>query len=271
MPGAVSGGLIFTSISVFDRHTCGLSPSGQAYCWGFNESGQLGNGLQGTDASASVPVQVLGDIAFRSISACDHSIPVGSVLLVRDSVGEIKMAEHWVMAIWLRASLPTPQAVSGGLDFSSITTGGRFTCGITTTGQAYCWGVNYIGQLGNGNPPLSRGGPVAVTGGLSFISLDSGGTHSCGIANGGSTYCWGDNGSAALGNGTRISSGAPALVSGGIVFNSVQAGAQYTCGVEAVHGSLYCWGDPFDGKLGYLGGSGPTSPNIVPFPISTPQ
>jgi alpha-tubulin suppressor-like RCC1 family protein len=42
-------------------------------------------------------------------------------------------------------------AVVGSLSFSSLSAGSQHTCGITTTGIAYCWGWNNLGQLGDGS------------------------------------------------------------------------------------------------------------------------
>jgi alpha-tubulin suppressor-like RCC1 family protein len=58
VPVAVAGGLTFSAIDVADaHHTCGLTTSGVAYCWGSNQSGQLGDG---TVTNRNVPVKVLG-------------------------------------------------------------------------------------------------------------------------------------------------------------------------------------------------------------------
>jgi alpha-tubulin suppressor-like RCC1 family protein len=42
-PGAVAGGLDFSSVSAGDLHTCGRTPSAAGYCWGWNGFGQLGD------------------------------------------------------------------------------------------------------------------------------------------------------------------------------------------------------------------------------------
>ena len=57
----------------------------------------------------------------------------------------------------------TPVLVSGGQTWASVTSGWfRHTCGVTTGGEAYCWGLNSDGQLGDGTG-TNRSVPVKVT------------------------------------------------------------------------------------------------------------
>ena len=53
--------------------------------------------------------------------------------------------------------------------------------------------------------------PVAVTGGLTFGSLDGGDDHTCGVATG-AAYCWGLNNAGQLGNGTSTNRNFPVAV-----------------------------------------------------------
>ena len=83
-----------------------------------------------------------------------------------------------------------PVRVAGGMVFSTITAGGLHTCGLTAQGEAYCWGDNAVGQIGDGTT-TQAGIPVAVTGGLTFQSLSAGNYHTCGVTTEGVGYCWG--------------------------------------------------------------------------------
>ena len=60
-PVVVSGGLTFSSISVGFSHACGLTSNGKAYCWGYNDYGQIGNYF----SNPSVP---------RAVISTDYSL-----------------------------------------------------------------------------------------------------------------------------------------------------------------------------------------------------
>ncbi len=64
-------------------------------------------------------------------------------------------------------------------------------CGLTASGEAYCWGFNRWGQLGDGTT-TDKSTPVAVAGGLQFASLWAGGRRTCGVTTSGTAYCWGE-------------------------------------------------------------------------------
>jgi alpha-tubulin suppressor-like RCC1 family protein len=142
--------------------------------------------------------------------------------------------------------------VIGGLKFTSISAGKHHTCGLTARGRAYCWGGNWLGALGDGTEDESGvNGPQRVIGGLKFTSISAGNQHTCGLTARGRAYCWGSNGSGALGDGTEDESGVngPQRVIGGLKFTSISVGVAHTCGLTARR-KAYCWGYGEYGQLG---------------------
>ena len=102
-------------------------------------------------------------------------------------------------------------AVLGGLTFTAVSTGVAHTCGLTTSGAAYCWGYNNRGQLGDGTT-TNRTSPVAVVGGFTFARVSAGADYSCGVTTAGAAYCWGRNGESQLGDGTTTDRFTPVRV-----------------------------------------------------------
>ena len=101
--------------------------------------------------------------------------------------------------------------VSGGLSFASVNAGGALTCGVTSDGDAYCWGENSSGQLGNGTT-TDRHTPVPVEGGLSFASVNNAALHTCAVTTAGVAYCWGFNSDGQLGDGSTTNRLTPVRV-----------------------------------------------------------
>jgi alpha-tubulin suppressor-like RCC1 family protein len=203
VPVPVSGGLSFVSISAGSFHTCGTTNRGATYCWGNNSYGEIGSGV--SEPAVVTPTLVSGGLNFINVSSGTfHTcgmITGGAVYC-------------WGMPgfsyAWFDSKVPL--VVSGSLTFQSLDSGSNHICGVTTDGSAYCWGLNNFGQLGNNSTISPVVTPVAVSGGLTFVSLSAAGDHSCGIASDGKGYCWGYNSSGQLGDGTSAQRTAPVVV-----------------------------------------------------------
>jgi hypothetical protein len=154
---------------------------------------------------------------------------------------------------------------------------GLHACGVTTAGEAYCWGNNEYGELGDGTL-TERDIPVLVSGGHNWASVTAGGHHSCGVTTAGEAYCWGTNWFGQLGDGTGAIGTwhtSPVLVSGGLSWASVDGGNEHTCGVTTA-GEVYCWGNNYYAELGI--GTGPAPPGsspsdwkeLAPVPLGSP-
>ncbi|MDE3053950.1 MAG: hypothetical protein KGJ70_08700 [Gemmatimonadota bacterium] len=250
-PVAVSGGLQFTSLSAGYAHTCGLTAGGKAYCWGANESGELGDSAAGTESAVPVPVD--GNLVFRSISAGG----VFSCGVTTSGAGYCWGSNGYgVLGDGTTTDRAAPVAVAGGLTFTSIVAGVYHTCGLTTTGAAYCWGDSAYGQLGTGFTAALGLSPQVVAGGLTFKSIAVGEMATCGVTSAGAAYCWGAGSFGDLGNGSNDQSNVPAPVSGATVFQTVSSGISFhVCGLTQT-GEAYCWGTNDSGELGNASAGG---------------
>jgi alpha-tubulin suppressor-like RCC1 family protein len=247
-PTAVSGGLTFTTLSAGWYHNCAVGSDGPSYCWGYNASAQLGDG---TTTDRSSPVSPSGGLTFARIAAGRYHTCAVTPAGAAYCWGNNNNGEIGDGTVGART---TPTLVAGGLTFTSIATGGGATsghsCGITTSGSAYCWGNNSSGQLGDGST-TNRNQPTAVTGGLAFNAISVGSNHTCALTAGGIAYCWGSNASGQLGDGTTVqhSDPRPVLSPAGVTFTFITAGDSHSCAV-ASSGVAYCWGLNADGQLG---------------------
>ncbi len=184
-------------------HACGVTVTGQGYCWGDNSRGQLGTG--DTARASTRPLRVAGNLSFRTIQAG----PVSTCAL--DAGG----------ALYCWGNGPrTPQPVAAGLRFESLDVGTGHACAVAADGQAYCWGANSQGELGTGRAGFAAA-PEAVAGSTRFksVSVSSnsyherigplGVGHTCAVGQDERIYCWGDNSRGQLGRPGRVSSNVP--------------------------------------------------------------
>jgi alpha-tubulin suppressor-like RCC1 family protein len=94
--------------------------------------------------------------------------------------------------------------------------------------------------------------------------LGGGGAHTCGVTTDDRAYCWGNNGSGELGDGTRISRPRPVAVAGGLLFRQIDGGNNHTCGVTTAD-KAYCWGF---GTVGQVGDGATAAYNVRPVAVA---
>ena len=270
-PLLVAGNATFRSISAGSDHTCAVAIDNVAYCWGNNDWRQLGTG---TSTISSVPVAVSGGIAFGTVTAgpgftCGVSTTGGAYCWGANSIGQTADGKT---INYGNVFVSTPQQVVGGHIFKSVALGNQYACGVTTTGEGYCWGSNN-GKLGSG-PTNDSSTPLAVSGGLTFNKISTGYGHACGITTANALYCWGANGSGQLGVAVSAGSTVPLRAAGALLVSDVAASGigtgsgTHTCAVSLDRLTVYCFGRNDVGQLGNGTTSVGTTANSTPTIVS---
>ncbi|WP_441296457.1 RCC1 domain-containing protein [Alcaligenes faecalis] len=193
------------SISAGAEHTCAVTTSGAAKCWGSGGSGQLGNN---STTNSLVPVDVVG------LGSSVASISAGAALTC--AVTTAGAAKCWGSGrdgklghnTTTNSSLPVDVVgLSSGV--VSISVDSSRTCAVTTAGAAKCWGANNYGQLGD-NSTSNRLVPVDVLGLSSGVTnISAGAVHTCAATTFGAAKCWGHGANGKLGYNSTANSPVP--------------------------------------------------------------
>ena len=238
-------------ITTGDEHACALDGEGRAWCWGYGESGRLGDG-SGEDAATPVPVAT--DARFRLLSAgrtftCGISTDERTLCWGGNSRGQL--GDGTTGGGSSDADQPSPGAVLGDRSFADLAAAQLHACALDEDGAVWCWGAYPSGQLGVA-VNNDQTAPVRAGGDLRLVKLGQGGdTSTCGIDTDGAAWCWGGNAFGQLGDGTRSNAAQPEPrpVVGGRTFRALALGRTHACGID-LDGTLWCWGRNEAGQLG---------------------
>lgn len=152
----VLAGKKLIQISAGGMHACALDSAGDAYCWGYGLYGELGDGdPSGASASTPVAVDTSGVLAGKALT----QITAGWVhTCALDTTGTAYCwGENGAGALGdgATADARVPMAVDtggvlAGKTLAQISASQYSTCALGSTGALYCWGYNYVGELGDG-------------------------------------------------------------------------------------------------------------------------
>ena len=206
-----------------------------AYAWGNNASGQLGDS---TTIRKSSPVSVVGEFTdWVQISTGRENT---SALRANGTLWTWGNNLYGKLGDNTTTNRSSPVSVVGGFtDWVQVSSsGGNFhTAAIRANGTAWCWGVNQFGRLGDGTT-TTRSSPVSVVGGFTdWVQISTGYFHTAAVRANGTAWGWGGNGSGQLGNNTSGGAGArssPALVVGGFTdWVQISAATSFTSALRA--------------------------------------
>jgi alpha-tubulin suppressor-like RCC1 family protein len=261
-PAPPSSPVSFRTIDAGSYHACAIGTTELAYCWGFNQDGELGNG---STALSQLPTPVSGSLNFRQVSGGKyHSC---AVTLAGDGYcwGSNLMGQLG-MDVALQSA--TPQLNGRAITFANISVGREHSCGVSLSGHAFCWGSNSANQLGFFTKTFGVDTAGFVFTDQAFTRIAAGGLHNCGLTTSGTTLCWGANDQGQRGDGTTANPFLDTLttkltaVSGAFTFDSLTAGYKHTCALSG--GVAHCWGDNSFGQLG----DGTTTTRLTPVPVA---
>jgi alpha-tubulin suppressor-like RCC1 family protein len=186
-------------------HTCAFVGS-EVVCWGYNTSGQLGDGTAVNQFSA-VPITLsaqhgaLKELALGYLHSCG---------LFADGRAQCWGANSYgILGDGTNASSRVPvDAATSGL-VRELALGTYHTCALLTNGTVECWGYNGRGQLGRTTLTDSSPIPAPVVGIQNAVAIRAINQRTCALLNDGSARCWGDNSAGQLGDGTLTQSAEP--------------------------------------------------------------
>lgn len=240
-------------VSDYER-TCALTVEGAPYCWGNNLAGALGDS---TTVNRTDPVPVVTRETFSRLSAgrhftCGLTTAGAARCWGANPYGEVGAGDEPPQHL-------APRAVAGGHTFTSLSSGGNSSCALTAAGQAFCWGANFLGELGRdtltdtcgaSDVPRCSSVPLEVSGQLRFTRISAGeNNHVCALTAAGEAWCWGQNASNQLGTSAAPQiclpdipcQRSPARVATETAFTDVTAGFNFTCALDG-GGAAWCWG-----------------------------
>lgn len=247
-------------ITVGTSFSCALRKSGSVWCWGSNSYGKFGNG---NDTNSSVPVKGPSYEDFNFIAAGGNT-----------ACGIRQNGEAWCWGRGSEGQLGnntvatsfSPVKVSNISNFASLEIYETAACGVAKDGKGYCWGNEIGGAFGNGATSTQQNVPSQILNITDFVKLSMHTNFACGLRANGQIWCWGQDTNGRLGNGPgTTSSDVPMRVINIDDFIDVDTGSIFACGIRK-GGSVWCWGDDTNGKLG--NGPSITASQESPYPVT---
>jgi alpha-tubulin suppressor-like RCC1 family protein len=215
-------------------HLCAVHAAGGTWCWG---------GPPYPDAPTRVPTDVrfiqlvTGDAVTEGGFTC--GLADDGQVLCWGSNGQGQLGNGTM----IDRETPTPIALPGVrfVDLSAFFAG---VCGVTTDGDAYCWGVNRARRFGSGIAEALVPVPAKVSGGIAWSRVALADDRACGVDRDHRVWCWGGN-PEMLGlpgsQGSVVQE--PTRIDTPVLFDELALTFWDQCGLAlgAPH-AVYCWG-----------------------------
>ncbi|WP_199589881.1 RCC1 domain-containing protein, partial [Lujinxingia litoralis] len=267
-PHQIGTELNWSVVTTGAEHTCAINDENILYCWGRNQSQQLGTGTP-VDDRTRVEITSGGTTidTFVAVAAGDaHTCAVTA-----------QGANGWCWGRFSSGQLnggtsgnsaPRPVGIpvsDENYTTTTITAGGAHSCAYVSANQISgmrCWGNGSSGQLGHASAPI-----VDQVENLSSVNIiTTGSEHTCAIQQEGVNrvaYCWGRADNGRLGHNGNATTVPTAVNNGSTDWTAISAGKEHTCGIA--DDTMYCWGRNNAGQLGHPGSGATPTPVAWPY------
>ncbi len=254
------------SVSVGGSHVVAIRTDGTLWAWGSNTSGQVGDG---TTTFRSSPVQIAGTTWKLAVAGTSHTVAIktdgtlwawganGSGQLgqgTTDATAHTTPAQIGVLTTWAQNA-------------GALAAGGDFTLAVKADGTLWAWGINTVGQLGDGTVTTPRTAPVQVGTATTWSTVAAGSLFSIGRRSDGTIWAWGLNSQGQLGDGTTTIRPSPVQFTALANIQSIQPGGSHVLATRT-DGTLWAWGS--NSPTGQLGlNTADASAHPVPAQVGT--
>jgi alpha-tubulin suppressor-like RCC1 family protein len=268
----------YCSISTIAKgdHVLSIKANGTLWAWGYNSSGQLGNG---TTINKSIPTQIGTANDWRVVNAGEiHSVALkangtlwawgqlsNGVAGIRSTPIQIGTANDWQsiatgayhnLAIkndgtlwsWVFSNGSSFTQIGTANDWKAVFAGGYSSFAIKFDGTLWAWGYNNDGQLGDGTNTY-RNSPIQIGTATDWKTLASSSLHTLAIKTDSTLWAWGNNYYGQLGTGLTLNTNVPTQVGTAADWESISAGDFYSLALKT-NNSLWAWGQNNYGQLG---------------------
>ena len=194
-PTKITNEIQYTQIKGANDFNFALDSDGNIWSWGYNSSGQLGNGQSGTNVL--IPTQVTNGTRYSQISGgSSHGLAIDSEGNIwswgRGSYGELGNGQS-------SGNVSVPTQITNGIKYTQISVAAEIALShnmaLDSEGNIWTWGYNSQGELGNGQTGSSNSVsiPTKVTSGTIYTQISAGGDSSLALDNEGNIFGCGDN------------------------------------------------------------------------------
>lgn len=204
-----------------------LAEDGGLYCWGKNESGQIGNG---SDVDQTYPMRIMNNIREIYLGMINIGLYNWGTTAAISYSGDLYCwgdNRYGQVGNGNTDNQHKPVKILENVESVQIVEG--CSAAITKTGDLYCWGYNKYGEVGNGNTD-NQYEPVKVLQNVKKIIVSAG--NKLALTNSGEAYYWGRNETTPV----------KMLDSVKEIDMSVRGAAS----VITENGELFCWGYIYD-------------------------